>query len=342
MYVLALDQGTTSSRAVLFDHDGRIRASQSHEFKQSYPEPGWVEHDPDEIWRTQLRALRGAVAQARIGFEEIAAIGITNQRETTVVWDRGTGEPIYPAIVWQSRQTVSICDDLRARGLEEEVRSRTGLVIDAYFSATKARFILDAVEGAQGRAERGELTFGTIDSWLLWRLTGGERNGALHATDVTNASRTMLWNIHERDWDDTLLNALDLPRALLPEVRASSGGFGEIAAAHLGSEGDGAIPIAGVAGDQQAALFGQRCVEAGQAKNTYGTGCFLLMHSGREARSSDSAGVTTAPWRGCASTSTRPTPPASSTEWPATTPERWGRVARAGLKPAPTMRTIPL
>ena len=274
-YVLALDQGTTSSRAILFDERGRTVAVDQREFPQSYPQPGWVEHDPEAIWESQIAAARGVLARAAIEAREVAAIGITNQRETALVWERATGRPIYPAVVWQSRQTASICDDLRAHGLAEEVRARTGLVIDAYFSATKVRFILDAVPGAQARAARGELAFGTVDSWLLWRLTGGR----VHATDETNASRTMLWNIHEFAWDGTLLAALDIPRALLPDVRLSSGDFGDADASWLGAP----VPIRGVAGDQQAALFGQRCVTPGAAKNTYGTGCFLLMHTGERA-----------------------------------------------------------
>ena len=274
-YVLALDQGTTSSRAIVFDEQGRAVAVDQREFPQSYPRPGWVEHDPAAIWESQIAAARGVLARAGTDAREVAAIGITNQRETALVWERATGRPIYPAVVWQSRQTASICDGLRARGLAEEVRERTGLVIDAYFSATKVRFILDAVPGAQARAERGELAFGTVDSWLLWRLTGGR----VHATDETNASRTMLWNIHDHAWDDVLLAALDIPRALLPEVRLSSGDFGDADASWLGA----AISIRGVAGDQQAALFGQRCTTPGAAKNTYGTGCFLLMHTGDRA-----------------------------------------------------------
>ena len=284
-YVLALDQGTTSSRALLFDEAARVVAVDQRELPQLLPRPGWVEHDPEAIWQSQLAAARGVLERAGVEAADVAVAGITTQRETALIWDRASGEPIYPAIVWQSRQTAAICDALKQRGLEEEVRARTGLVIDAYFSATKARFILDAVEGAQARAERGELAFGTVDTWLLWRLTHGE----VHATDVTNASRTMLWNIHERAWDETLLTALDLPRSLLPEVRASSGSFGEIAADLLGA----AVPLAGVAGDQQAALFGQSCVEAGQAKNTYGTGCFLLEHTGTEPRPSNNGLLTT-------------------------------------------------
>lgn len=284
-FVLALDQGTTSSRAILFDEGGRAVAVDQLEFPQVYPQPGWVEHDPEAIWESQIAAARGVLVRAGIEARDVAAIGITNQRETALVWERATGRPIYPAIVWQSRQTAAICEDLRARGLVEEVRARTGLVIDAYFSATKVRFILDAVPGAQARAARGELAFGTVDSWLLWRLTSGR----VHATDETNASRTMLWNIHDHAWDDVLLAALDLPRALLPDVRVSSGDFGEADASWLG----GPIPVRGVAGDQQAALFGQRCTEPGAAKNTYGTGCFLLMHTGDRAVPSASGLLTT-------------------------------------------------
>jgi glycerol kinase len=287
-YVLALDQGTTSSRAILFDVRGAVVAIDQHEFTQHFPKPGWVEHDAEEIWETQLRAARGALLAARATAADVAAIGITNQRETTVVWERATGRPIHRAIVWQSRQTADLCAELRSRGLEDEVRRRTGLVIDAYFSATKVRFILDAVPGAQARAERGELAFGTIDSWLLHRLTGGR----VHATEPSNASRTMLWDIHARDWSDRLLAELRIPRALLPEVRESSGAFGETDPAWLG----GAVPIAGMAGDQQAALFGQGCFTPGSAKNTYGTGCFLLMNTGREAPASKSGLVTTVAW----------------------------------------------
>ncbi|MFP8873541.1 MAG: FGGY family carbohydrate kinase, partial [Myxococcota bacterium] len=232
---------------MVFDHSGSIRAVDQREFKQHFPQPGWVEHDPLEIWESQLAAARGALAGAQLGASDIAAVGITNQRETTVVWDRATGEPIYPAIVWQSRQTAGICEDLRSRGLEEEVRQRTGLLIDAYFSATKIRFILDTVPGAQERAERGELCFGTVDSWLLYKLTAGR----LHATEYSNASRTLIYNIHERQWDERLLGELRIPREILPEVRDTSGEFGSVDPEWLG----GAIPITGVAGDQQAALF---------------------------------------------------------------------------------------
>ncbi len=287
-YVLALDQGTTSSRALLFDRAGRVVAIAQHEFPQYFPKPGWVEHDPAEIWDSQLRAARGVLVQARVGAEAIAAIGITNQRETAVVWDRHSGEPIHRAIVWQSRQTAPICERLRAEGLESEVRARTGLVIDAYFSATKIRFILDAVPGAQQRAERGELAFGTIDSWLVHKLT----KGCVHATDASNASRTMIYDIHTRDWEPGLLAALRIPREMLPTVCDSSGVVGDADPEWFGR----AIPIAGIAGDQQAALFGQGCFEPGRAKNTYGTGCFLLLHTGEQPRTSTSGLVTTVAW----------------------------------------------
>jgi len=287
-YVMALDQGTTSSRAILFARDGSIAAEDQYEFSQHFPKPGWVEHDPLEIWESQLRAARGALANGRVAASEVAAIGITNQRETTVVWDRATGEPIHRAIVWQSRQTSAICDGLRSRGFEDEVRKRTGLVIDAYFSATKIRFILDAVDGAQRRAERGELAFGTVDSWLLYKLTGGR----VHATEVSNASRTLIYNIHEGDWDDLMLGELRIPRAMLPDVYDSSGNFGVAESQWLGAE----IPIAGIAGDQQAALFGQGCTKPGLAKNTYGTGCFLLMNTGGDAHVSSSGLITSIAW----------------------------------------------
>jgi glycerol kinase len=287
-FILALDQGTTSSRALLFDHDGRVVAVDQHEFPQHFRKPGWVEHDALEIWQSQLRAARGVLEKSGTTAAELAAVGITNQRETAVVWDRVTGEPIHPAIVWQSRQTADICESLRQRGLQDEVRSRTGLVIDAYFSGTKIRFILDAVDGAQRRAEAGELCFGTVDSWLLYKLTGGR----VHATEYSNASRTLVYNIHECAWDDRMLGELDIPRAMLPEVRESSGAFGVVDAGWLGGE----IPVAGMAGDQQAALFGQGCFESGMVKNTYGTGCFLLMNTGSEAPTSESGLVTTLAW----------------------------------------------
>ncbi len=287
-YVMALDQGTTSSRAILFDHDGAVVAVDQYEFPQHFPQPGWVEHDPEEIWQSQLRAGRGALEKAGARGSDVAAIGITNQRETALVWERASGEPIHPAIVWQSRQTAPICEELRSRGLEDEVRRRTGLVIDAYFSGTKIRFILDAVDGAQERAERGELAFGTVDSWLLHKLT----RGRVHATEYSNASRTLIFNIHELDWDDLLLGELRIPRALLPEVRETSGSFGTADPEWFGAE----IPIAGIAGDQQAALFGQGCFAAGRAKNTYGTGCFLLMNTGTSAPESKTGLVTTIGW----------------------------------------------
>jgi glycerol kinase len=287
-FVLALDQGTTSSRAILFDASGGIAAVEQEEFPQYFPKPGWVEHDAEEIWQSQLGAARRVLETAGATAADVAAVAIANQRETTVVWDRKTGAPIHPAIVWQSRQTAPICDELRARGLEGEIKSRTGLVLDAYFSATKIRFILDAVEGAQERAERGELCFGTIDSWLLYRLT----KGRVHATDYSNASRTMIYDIHQRQWDELLTGELDVPMEMLPEVRDSSGEFGEVDPEWLG----GAIPITGIAGDQQAALFGQGCLEPGLAKNTYGTGCFLLMNTGEQAHSSTTGLITTLAW----------------------------------------------
>ena len=271
---MALDQGTTSSRAILFDRDGAIAAVDQIEFKQHFPKPGWVEHDAEEIWRTQLRAAQNALAKAGATGADLAAIGITNQRETTVVWDRASGAPIHRAIVWQSRQTAPICEELRARGLADEVRARTGLVIDAYFSGTKVRFILDAVPGARERAQRGELAFGTIDAWLLYRLT----KGRVHATEYSNASRTLLYNVHERSWDERLLRELDVPRAILPEVRDSCGLFGAADPEWFGA----AVPIAGIAGDQQAALFGQRCDRPGRANGPSAASS----RSGRSTRSS--------------------------------------------------------
>ncbi len=276
-YVLALDQGTTSSRAIVFDEHGKRRGFAQQELPQHFPRPGWVEHDPREIWSSQLAAAQAALADAELRASDIAAIGITNQRETALIWDRTTGAPVYPAIVWQSRQTAGICEGWRARGLAPLVQRATGLVIDAYFSASKIRWILDAVPGAQQRAERGELAFGTVDSWLIHRLTGGA-----HVTDETNASRTMLYDIHARRWSDELLTAFEIPAALLPEVLPSSGDFGSSSPELLGAS----IPIRGVAGDQQAALFGQGCVDRGDAKNTYGTGCFLLLHTGSHALTS--------------------------------------------------------
>jgi glycerol kinase len=287
-YVMALDQGTTSSRALLFDAEGALVAVDQHEFPQHFPKPGWVEHDPAEIWESQLRAGRGVLAKAGVQGKDVAAIGITNQRETALVWERRSGQPIHRAIVWQSRQSAPICDALRARGLAEEVSARTGLVIDAYFSGTKIRFILDAVAGAQHRAEMGELAFGTVDTWLVHKLT----RGRVHATEYSNASRTLLYNIHELDWDELLLSELRVPRALLPTVGESSGDFGSADPEWFGAE----IPIAGIAGDQQSALFGQGCTAPGLAKNTYGTGCFLLMNTGGEAPRSRTGLVTTLAW----------------------------------------------
>jgi glycerol kinase len=287
-YILALDQGTTSSRAILFDASGAAVASRAYEFTQHYPKPGWVEHDPEEIWQSQLRALQDVVSEAGARFEEIAAVGITNQRETTLVWDRRTGEPVHRAIVWQSRQTVPMCEELQNKGLEPLFRDRTGLVVDAYFSGTKVPWILDAA-GARERATRGELCFGTVDSWLIYRLTGGR----VHATEYSNASRTLMYNIHDRAWDPELLEVLGVPSEILPEVRDSSGVFGET---DPGLTGGVALPIAGVAGDQQAALFGQTCFEPGSAKNTYGTGCFILMNTGTEPKRSDSGLLTTIAW----------------------------------------------
>ncbi len=285
---MALDQGTTSSRAILFDASGAVAGTDQHEFPQHFPKPGWVHHDPEEIWQSQLRAARGALAKAGARGSDLAAIGITNQRETALVWERDGGRPIHPAIVWQSRQTAPICEELRARGLEDEVRARTGLLIDAYFSGTKVRFILDAVEGAQRRAERGELAFGTVDTWLLHKLT----RGRVHATEYSNASRTLLYNIHDCDWDERMLAELRVPRELLPEVRDTSGVFGITDPVWFGAE----VPVAGIAGDQQAALFGQGCRKPGLAKNTYGTGCFLLMNTGGEAPTSQTGLVTTVAW----------------------------------------------
>jgi len=268
-FLLALDQGTTSSRALVFRDDGTVAGSDQHEFTQFFPHPGWVEHDPEEIWTSQLAAARGALEAAGVTAADLAAVGIANQRETTLLWERETLRPVANAIVWQDRRTAPACEALRAAGHAALIGARTGLVIDAYFSGTKLAWLLDHVPGARRRAERGELAFGTVDSWLIARLT----NGAVHATDQTNASRTMLYDIDRRTWDDDLLAALDVPRAVLPDVRPSASEFGTIVAEHLGA----ALPIAGVAGDQQAALFGQACFAPGMAKNTYGTGCFLLL-----------------------------------------------------------------
>jgi glycerol kinase len=274
-YILALDQGTSSSKAFLFDQDGRIVSQASRDFRQIYPRPGWVEHDPEEIWRSQMEAAREAVAAAAIDAEEIAALGITNQRETTILWESVSGKPIHNAIVWQCRRTTQRCDDLRQEGFHEILKARTGLVTDAYFSGTKVEWILDQVEGSRSRAEKREILFGTVDSWLIYNLTAGK----LHVTDYSNASRTLLFNIHKREWDDEILNKLGIPAALLPEVRPSSAVLGETDSRIFGAP----IPVAGNAGDQQAALFGQTCFRPGQAKNTYGTGCFMLMNTGEQA-----------------------------------------------------------
>lgn len=285
-YILALDQGTTSSRAIVFDKRGEIRSVSQKEFRQIFPRSGWVEHDPDEIWSTQSEVARDALFQAGIAASDVAAIGITNQRETTLVWDRETGEPVCNAIVWQDRRTSSYCDDLKRRGHTELFREKTGLVLDAYFSGTKVQWILDHIPGTRERAEDGRLAFGTVDSWLVWKMT----EGAVHVTDITNASRTLLYNIREKKWDDELLGILDVPRSLLPEVRPSSEVYAETG--FLGS----VVPVGGMAGDQQAALFGQVCISPGMAKNTYGTGCFMLMHTGSEPVQSKNNLVTTVAW----------------------------------------------
>ncbi len=283
-YLLALDQGTSSSRSIVFDPQGRIVALAQREFRQIYPQPGWVEHDPHEIWDTQLATAQEALHQAGLAARDIAAIGITNQRETTLLWDRRTGEPVHNAIVWQDRRTEPLCAQLRAQGLADEVRATTGLVIDPYFSGTKIRWLLDHVPGAHVAAAQGELAFGTVDSWLLWKLTGGR----VHATDVSNASRTLLFDVRHNRWDHGLLKALHVPDSVLPQVFPSSHVYGETTL--LG----GPIPIAGIAGDQQAALFGQACFKAGLAKNTYGTGCFMLMHTGGDFKASHNGLITTA------------------------------------------------
>jgi glycerol kinase len=271
-HILALDQGTTSSRAIVFGEDGSVRAQAQQEFRQIYPHPGWVEHDPQEIWSSQLAVARRALAQARLKAADIAALGIANQRETVVLWDRKSGQPVHNAIVWQDRRTADACDRLQRRGRAQLVRSTTGLVLDPYFSASKLAWLLDSIPGLRLHAERGELAFGTVDSWLVWKLSGG----ALHITDVSNASRTMLYDIHAGDWDETLLSLFRVPRALLPRVLPSSRVYGESAKKLFGAP----IPIAGIGGDQQAALFGQACHSPGMAKNTYGTGCFMLLNTG--------------------------------------------------------------
>ncbi|VXB46156.1 glycerol kinase (sn-glycerol-3-phosphate generating) [Exiguobacterium sp. 8H] len=288
-YILALDQGTTSSRAIIFDHDGKIVTVAQREFKQYFPKPGWVEHNANEIWGSVLAVMAEAFGSADIDPNEIAGIGITNQRETAVVWEKETGRPVYNAVVWQSRQTADICEELKAAGHSDMVRDKTGLLIDAYFSGTKVKWILDNVEGAREKAENGELLFGTIDTWLIWKLSGGKA----HVTDYSNASRTLMYNIYEQKWDDELLDILTVPKSMLPEVKPSSEVYANTIPYHFfGFE----VPIAGAAGDQQAALFGQTCFEKGEAKNTYGTGCFMLMNTGEEAVKSDHGLLTTIAW----------------------------------------------
>ena len=288
-FILALDQGTTGSRAVVVDPDGAVRGSGYVELTQHYPKPGWVEHDAEEIWQTIVRAIHQALGAARITAAEVAAIGITNQRETAVLWERASGRPVHRAIVWQCRRTAPFCERLKADGAEPEFRRKTGLILDPYFSGTKIRWLLDEVPGARSRAERGELAFGTVDSWLLWRLTGG----AVHATDPSNASRTLCFDIHALRWDEELCKALGVPLAILPAVKPSAGVFGETAAGELPA----GIPVTGIAGDQQSALFGQCCIERGMAKNTYGTGCFLLLNTGSTPIASERGLLTTVAWQ---------------------------------------------
>ena len=288
-YILSLDAGTTSNRAILFDHSGQIIASAQQEFEQIYPQAGWVEHNATTIWETQLAVLKQVIQKAGIEPNQVAAIGITNQRETTVVWNRETGEPICNAIVWQDRRTAQYCDELKSRGMEQTIAEKTGLVIDAYFSGTKLKWILDNVEHAREMAAAGKLAFGTVDSWLVWKLTGGKT----HITDVSNASRTLMYNIHTLDWDDELLRVLEVPKSVLPEVKASSEVYGSTTEDLLGAE----IPIAGIAGDQQAALFGQMCIEEGMVKNTYGTGCFVVMNTGTKPIASKHKLLSTIGWQ---------------------------------------------
>lgn len=288
-YILSLDQGTSSSRAIVFDHNGTIRAVAQHEFEQIFPRSGWVEHDPHQIWASQAAVVAEAISTIGINGTNIAAIGITNQRETTIVWDIDTEEPVYNAIVWQDRRTSEYCDELRERGLTEMIQKKTGLIIDAYFSATKIKWILDNVPGARKRAEEGKLRFGTVDSWLVWRLTRGN----VHVTDVTNASRTMLFNINTLQWDKDLLDLFDIPESMMPEVKSSSEVYGYTTTTLFAHK----VPIAGIAGDQQSALFGQMCVEPGSVKNTYGTGCFLLMNTGTKPIESKNRLLTTIAWK---------------------------------------------
>lgn len=288
-YILALDQGTTSSRALIIDKEGKICSVAQKEFEQIFPKPGWVEHDPSEIWSSQASVATEALAKMNIDGSQIAAIGITNQRETTIVWDRKTGEPVHNAIVWQDRRTADFCDELKEKGHAEKIQQKTGLVLDAYFSATKIRWILNNVEGARDKADKGELAFGTVDSWLIWKLTGG----AVHATDISNASRTLLFNIHEQKWDRELCEMFDVPMSMLGEVKSCSEEFGLTGSSFLSSK----IPITGIAGDQQAALFGQMCTEEGMIKNTYGTGCFIMMNTGEKPKQSKNNLLTTVAWK---------------------------------------------
>ena len=287
-YIMALDQGTTSSRAVIFDHNGSIISMASKEFKQIYPKPGWVEHNPTEIYSSQIEIARDALSKANLTAVDIVSIGITNQRETTILWDKKTGKPIYNAIVWQCRRTAPICDQLKKKGLAEIIQKKTGLVVDAYFSGTKIKWILDNVKGVRERAKKGEVLFGTVDSWLIWNLTGGK----VHVIDYSNASRTMIFNIHQLDWDEEILEEMDIPKAILPQPLPSSYVYGNTDKEIFGVE----IPISGDAGDQQAALFGQACYEPGMAKNTYGTGCFILMNTGEKIVSSKNGLLTTIAW----------------------------------------------
>ncbi len=287
-YILALDQGTTSSRAILFDKKGNIISLSQKEFTQIYPHPGWIEHNPEEIWKTQIEAAKEAIQKVGLSPSDIASIGITNQRETTVLWDKNTGRPVYNAIVWQCRRTADLCDKIKAAGLSDYIRENTGLIVDAYFSATKIKWILDNIEGVRQRAEKGDILFGNIDSWLVWKLTGGK----LHITDYTNASRTMLFNIKSLKWDENLLKELNIPSSILPEVRQSSEIYGNTDKELFGEE----IPISGIAGDQQSALFGQLCFQEGMVKNTYGTGCFMLMNTGDKIVKSQSGLITTIAW----------------------------------------------
>lgn len=288
-YILSFDQGTTSSRAIVFNNAGNIVAIAQREFEQIYPQPGWVEHNAMDIWSTQVGVATEAIIKAGITPQEIAAIGITNQRETTVLWDKTTGEPLHNAIVWQDRRTSAYCDEIKSRGLAKNIQEKTGLIVDAYFSATKIKWLLDNVAGAREKAEAGQIAFGTIDSWLIWKLT----DGRVHVTDVTNASRTMIYNIHTLEWDQELLDLFDIPRSILPEVKSSSEIYGETTGNVLAAK----IPIAGIAGDQQAALFGQMCTEPGMVKNTYGTGCFMLMNIGDQPILSQNNLVTTIAWK---------------------------------------------